>query len=104
MIIRKERKEFIMVLLCNGVNFDLRSEREKLAIEEGFLQFLNTLKNPVQLYVQTRSLNFTDIIKDYKERTETFKKEIDDLAEKMKKALATSQDEKYKKFLHHCPH
>ena len=47
MIVRKERKEFIMVLLCNGVNFDLRSEREKLAIEEGFLQFLNTLKNPV---------------------------------------------------------
>ena len=98
MIIRKERKEFIMVLLCNGVNFDLRSEREKLAIEEGFLQFLNTLKNPVQLYVQTRSLNFTDIIKDYKDRTETFKKEIDDLAEKMKKALATSQDDKYKKY------
>lgn len=98
MIIRKDRKEFIMVLLCNGVNFDLRSEREKLAIEEGFLQFLNTLKNPVQLYVQTRSLNFTDIIKDYKDRTEIFKKEIDDLAEKMKKALATSQEEKYRKY------
>lgn len=49
MIIRKDRKEFVMVLLCNGVNFDLRSEREKLAIEEGFLQFLNTLKMPVQL-------------------------------------------------------
>ena len=98
MIIRKDRKEFIMVLLCNGVNFDLRSEREKLAIEEGFLQFLNTLKNSVQLYVQTRSLNFTDIIKDYKDRTEIFKKEIDDLAEKMKKALATSQEEKYRKY------
>ena len=98
MIIRKDRKEFIMVLLCNGENFDLRSEREKLAIEEGFLQFLNTLKNPVQLYVQTRSLNFTDIIKDYKDRTEIFKKEIDDLAEKMKKALATSQEEKYRKY------
>ena len=98
MIIRKDRKEFIMVLLCNGVNFDLRSEREKLAIEEGFLQFLNTLKNPVQLYVQTRSLNFTDIIKDYKDRTEIFKKEIDDLAEKMKKALATSQEEKYREY------
>ena len=98
MIIRKDRKEFIMVFLCNGVNFDLRSEREKLAIEEGFLQFLNTLKNPVQLYVQTRSLNFTDIIKDYKDRTEIFKKEIDDLAEKMKKALATSQEEKYRKY------
>ena len=98
MIVRKERKEFIMVLLCNGVNFDLRSEREKLAIEEGFLQFLNTLKNPVQLYVQTRSLNFTDIIKDYKDRTEIFKREIDDLAEKMKKALATSQEEKYRKY------
>ena len=97
-IIRKDRKEFIMVLLCNGVNFDLRSEREKLAIEEGFLQFLNTLKNPVQLYVQTRSLNFTDIIKDYKDRTEIFKREIDDLAEKMKKALATSQEEKYRKY------
>ena len=43
-------------------------------------------------------MNFTDIIKDYKDRTEIFKKEIDDLAEKMKKALATSQEEKYRKY------
>ena len=98
MIIRKDRKEFVMVLLCNGVNFDLRSEREKLAIEEGFLQFLNTLKMPVQLYVQTRSLNFTDIIKDYRDRAQGFKNEIEELADKMKKALATGQQENYRKF------
>ena len=98
MIIRKDRKEFVMVLLCNGVNFDLRSEREKLAIEEGFLQFLNTLKMPVQLYIQTRSLNFTDIIKDYRDRAQGFKSEIEELADKMKKALATGQQENYRKF------
>ena len=53
---------------------------------------------PVQLYVQTRSLNFTDIIKDYRDRAQGFKSEIEELADKMKKALATGQQENYRKF------
>lgn len=91
MIIRNEEKEYVMVLQCNGINFDLRSENEKLAIEEGFMQFLNTLKNPVQLYVQTRSLNFTDTINRYNERIALFRNEIDKLEAEIKKAKINNE-------------
>ena len=43
-----------MVVECQGINYDLMSQEEKVSVEEGFSQFLNTLKEPVQLYIQTR--------------------------------------------------
>lgn len=91
MIIRQNGKQFIMVLLCNGINFDLRTENEKMAIEEGFLQFLNTLRTPVQLYVQTRSLNFTDVITEYNTRVDGIRTEIEEL-EKKAEALKEEGD------------
>lgn len=68
MIVRKNRSQFVMVIQCSGVNYDLMSEAEKYGVEEGFVQFLNTLRFPVQLYVQSRTLNLRDIISSYKER------------------------------------
>lgn len=40
MIVRKNGTQYIMVLQCNGVNYDLMSEQEKISVEEGFVQFL----------------------------------------------------------------
>lgn len=57
-----------MVLKCQGINYDLMSETEMLAVEEGFSNFLNTLKYPIQLYVQARSLNLEEGINEYKQR------------------------------------
>ena len=34
MIVRKNGTQYIMVLQCNGVNYDLMSEQEKIAVEE----------------------------------------------------------------------
>ena len=64
MIIRKDRKQYVMIVKCKGVNYDLMSEEEKVSVEAGFVQFLNTLRFPIQLYVQTTSLNLRDIILD----------------------------------------
>lgn len=75
-----------MVIKCKGVNYDLLSEDEKMAVENGFTQFLNTLRFPVQLYVQTRSLNLRDIIDSYKEKVDDMQKEIDVLDARIKKA------------------
>ena len=77
MIVRKDSSQYIMVLQCNGVNYDLMSEQEKIAVEEGFVQFLNTLRFPIQLYIQSRTLNLRDIIEDYKERVDNLALEID---------------------------
>ena len=51
MIVRKKGQQYVMIIQCNGVNYDLMSEDEKISVEEGFVQFLNTLRFPIQLYV-----------------------------------------------------
>lgn len=68
MIIQKKGRKFLMVLQCQGINYDLMSEMEKNSVEEGFIQFLNTLNFPIQLYIQTRKVNLTSSISTYRKR------------------------------------
>jgi len=86
MIIRKNGEQSVMVLQCQGVNYDLMSEGEKVAIEEGFIQFLNALRYPVQLYIQTRSLNLTNTIDTYRAKVAEVQKEVEKLKEQMEDA------------------
>ena len=79
MIVQKNEKRFLMVLECQGVNYDLMSDMEKTGVEEGFVQFLNTLRYPIQLYVQTRTINLEKSIENYKARL----KEVEDKLNKM---------------------
>lgn len=89
MIIRKNRTQYVMVIQCQGVNYDLLSEEEKLAVEEGFIQFLNTLRFPIQLYVQTRTLNLKDIIEEYRSRMREKKDQIEKLRVKLEQVKLT---------------
>lgn len=68
MIVQKNGKRFLMVIKCQGVNYDLMSEMEKTGVEQGFIQYLNTLRYPVQIYIQTRTVDLGDSIKTYKEK------------------------------------
>lgn len=86
MIVRKNRTQYIMVIQCKGINYDLLSESEKEAVENGFTQFLNTLRFPIQLYVQTRSLNLHNIIEQYREKVNNIQIEINELDARIKKA------------------
>ena len=74
MIIQKQGKRFLMVVECQGVNYDLMSRVEKVAVEEGFQQFLNTLRHPIQIYIQTRTVNLENTIGMYNDKV----KEIED--------------------------
>ena len=74
MIIQKQGKRYLMVVECQGVNYDLMSRVEKVAVEEGFQQFLNTLRHPIQIYIQTRTVNLENTIGLYKDRV----KEVED--------------------------
>ena len=73
MIVRKKGRQYIMVIECQGVNYDLMSELEKNSVEQGFLQFLNTLRYPIQLYIQTRTVNLGSSISRYKDRINNIK-------------------------------
>ena len=68
MIIKKEKKNYLMVIECQGINYDLMSGIEKSSVEQGFLQFLNTLRHPIQIYIQTRTVNLGSSIKTYREK------------------------------------
>ena len=75
MILQKGGKRFLMVIECQGVNYDLMSGLEKNSVEQGFLQFLNTLRYPIQIYVQTRTVNLGASINTYKERVDDISKQ-----------------------------
>ena len=67
MIVQKDGKRFLMVIECQGINYDLMSGLEKNSVEQGFLQFLNTLRYPIQLYIQTRTVNLDNSLASYKQ-------------------------------------
>lgn len=68
MIIQKKGTRYLMVVECQGINYDLMSGVEKTSVEEGFVQFLNTLRYPVQIYIQTRSINLESSLAVYREK------------------------------------
>ena len=82
MIVQKNGRRYLMVVECQGINYDLMSKIEKIGVEEGFQQFLNTLRHPIQIYIQTRTVNLEGSLSKYKAKV----KEIED---------------KYNKMLHH---
>lgn len=75
MIIQKNGKRYVMVIECQGINYDLMSQEEKVGVEEGFSQFLNTLKEPIQLYIQTRKINLESSLQNYKEKVDEIERE-----------------------------
>ena len=77
MISQKDGNRYVMVVECQGVNYDLMSQAEKNSVEESFVQFLNTLRYPVQLYTQTRTINLENSIKGYKEKVDETKTELE---------------------------
>lgn len=68
MIVQDKGKRLVMVIQCQGINYDLMSSMEKVAVESGFVQFLNTLTRPIQLYVQSRKVNLEESLLNYNKR------------------------------------
>ena len=91
MIVRKKGEQFVMVVQCKGVNYDLLGEEEKLAVENGFVQFLNILRFPVQLYIQTRSLNLKGNIEQYEARVNDVKDDLIKIDANIKRETANGR-------------
>jgi len=68
MIMMDQGDKFVMLIGANGVNYYLMSDVEKEAIEGGFIQILNSLRFPIQIYVQTTSVNLDKSLEIYKDR------------------------------------
>lgn len=94
MIVQKNGSRFTKAIKCKGINYDLMSEVEQLAVEEGFITFLNTLKYPIQLYVQAQNIDLRQTIGVYEKNVEGLKNEYNDInSEYSKIASAFDVDE-----------
>lgn len=79
MIISKKGEKYTAVIKCKGINYNLMSEVEQLAVEEGFINFLNTLRFPIQLYVQALNIDLKDSIKKFKSNIEPLEHEYEEI-------------------------
>lgn len=70
MIVQRKGKRYLMVIDCQGINYDLMSQEEKIGVEEGFIQFLNALRDPVQIFVQTRKVNLEESLREYNKKVD----------------------------------
>ena len=96
MIIQKNGRRFLAVIECIGVNYDLMSRMEKNSVEEGFQQFLNTLRHPIQIYIQTRTMNLEKSIQAYKERVKIVEDRYNKVKReytRMKESMAYSEQD-----------
>ena len=82
MIVQKDGKRFLMVIECQGINYDLMSGLEKNSVEQGFLQFLNTLRYPIQIYVQTRSINLENSLQVYRSKLQEVQDKYDTMSKR----------------------
>ena len=99
MIIRKNREQFIMVIECKGINYDLLSNDEKSAVELGFISFLNTIRTPIQLYVQTRKLDMRNLLSSYSKRTDAMLEEVRKIDAQIQLARQNGNEELTKRLL-----
>lgn len=99
MIIQDNGTRYLMVIECDGINYDLMSQVEKNSVEAGFVQFLNTLRFPIQIYTQTRTINISDSITNYNAKLATIKKELETKEKELRLLLEKDESEKEEKSL-----
>ena len=87
MIVQNNGTRYLMGIECEGINYDLMSEVEKNSVEQGFIQFLNTLRHPIQIYTQTRTINIGSSIENYNKRINIIKDELDKKTNQYNKML-----------------
>lgn len=66
--------EYCAYIKCNSINYSLKTEAEQEAFEQTFTRFIESISFPFAFYVQTREVDFEEILKDlYKDIQETMK-------------------------------
>ena len=90
LIIQKNGKKFLMLIECQGINYDLMSEVEKNAVETGFMKVLNTLREPIQIYIQTRTINLENSIQKYKQKLDSIYNDVISNETKYKRMLESN--------------
>lgn len=100
MIVQNGGSRFTMAIKCKGINYDLMSEVEQLSVEEGFITFLNTLKYPIQFYVQAQNIDLKRVLEKYKNNVSPLASQYENInKEYVKLASSFDIDEKRLEYL-----
>jgi len=94
MIVQNNGTKFLMAIECEGINYDLMSEMEKVSVEQGFIQFLNTLRHPIQIYTQTRTINIANSIENYNKKINTIRDDLEKKKNQYNKMLQAGSYDK----------
>ena len=89
MIVQKGGVRFTKAIKCKGINYDLMSEVEQLAVEEGFITFLNTLKYPIQLYVQAQNVDLRKTMEVYRKNIVGIEENYNDVNMRYQKMVSS---------------
>lgn len=96
MIVQDKGKRLVMVMQCQGINYDLMSSMEKVAVEQGFVQFLNTLTRPIQLYIQSRKVNLEESLQNYRKKLKGIESQYNKIRTQYEQAQKNSNLDKEK--------
>lgn len=66
-IIHLGMHQYRAIIKCNSINYNLKTEREQDIIELSYQRFLNSLSHPISMFVQTRTMDNTNMMKNLKE-------------------------------------
>ncbi|MDD3304478.1 MAG: hypothetical protein PHP54_06160 [Clostridia bacterium] len=87
MIVQNNGSKFTMAIKCKGINYDLMSDVEQISVEEGFITFLNTLRYPIQLYVQAQNVDLKGVIQEYKNNISSVRSDFERLDDEYNKVV-----------------
>lgn len=73
--------DYRAVIKCSSINYDLKTDKEKYAIELSYQRFLNSLMHPISFFIQTKQVDNTDMLKALKKDVEESISEFDELKE-----------------------
>ena len=75
-VIINEKKKRVAVFKVGTINFGIKSEKEQEVITECFQKFLNSLDFPIQIVMNTESLEVKEYIKSLKGRADNSMKDL----------------------------
>ena len=59
--------QYRAIIECSSINYSLKTDREKEIIDLSFQRFLNSLSHPIDIIVQTKTMDNTELLKSLKE-------------------------------------
>ena len=83
MIVMDKGDKYVMLVEAEGINYHLMSDAEKNSVEAGFIQLLNSIRFPIQIYVQTTAVNLDGSVDQYKDRLKAMESNLINRAKRL---------------------